>query len=358
MAELTLNQKLHKDRDSILHFCRTYKNIRLFGSGDTAILLFRYLSEEDIPVTDFIMTNEDIAELGSTYCGHPVTSLSVVTFSPEDGVIITSEAWMQGFVLRRLFERGLGNCQVYQQGIYGQYTEMWRDPGMIRPGYEGNDAPEGFFSRYTELNQIGHHTGTDKADHIHNYLNKYEFFLSRWKDSVFTLLELGIFRGDSLKMWQEFFPNAKIIGVDINEKCKQFENERTKVVIADLSLEEELQSLASWGASVIIDDASHIWSHQIKAICTLFSTLPHGGIYILEDLETSFSAYRFMNFDDSPVSAYEFCATIAEVITGGEHLQASKKTHSLALLQPEIESIASQTEFIGFLKGSCILIRK
>lgn len=358
MTNLTLNQKLHKDRDGLLHFCHAHPHIRLFGSGDTAILMYRYLSDEGIEIMDFIMTDDDISELGTTYCGHPVTSLSDVTFSPEDGVIITSEAWMQGFVLQRLFERKLDGYQIYQQGIYGQYTEMWRDSGMVRAGYEGNDAPEGFFSVYKELNEIGKRTGTDKADHIHNYLNKYEFFLQRWKNESFTLLELGIYKGDSLQMWQEFFPNARIIGVDINEQCQRFENERAKVIIADLSLEDELQALIQFGASVIIDDASHIWSHQIKSLCHLFPSLPHGGIFIIEDLETSFSAYRFMNFDDAPVSTYEFCAAIVETVTGGEYLASAKKTHALAQLQPEIEAIASETELISFLKGSCILIKK
>ena len=54
---LTLSQKLHKDRDSICRFCAAHKSIRLFGSGDTAILMVRYLRDEGIGFTDFMMTD-------------------------------------------------------------------------------------------------------------------------------------------------------------------------------------------------------------------------------------------------------------------------------------------------------------
>lgn len=84
----------------------------------------------------------------------------------------------------------------------------------------------GFFSEYKELNQIGRGHETDKSSLFHNYLNQYEFFLQKFKDKNFTLLELGVFRGSSVKMWRDYFENAKIVGVDINPHCLQYADNR------------------------------------------------------------------------------------------------------------------------------------
>ena len=356
--DLTLAQKLHKDRDSILRFCSRHDRIRLFGSGDPAILMFRYLTDEQIDVADFIMTDEDAAQTGSVWFDKPVVPLSEAHFRPEDGIFITSEAWMQGFVVQKLRAMGVLPAQIYQQGIYGQYTEMESDLSSVRTGYTGNDAPEGYFAGYTALDAIGTQTGTDKAHGTHNYLNKYEHFLLPWKDRSFTLLELGIFDGASLRMWEQYFPQAHIVGVDFDERCAQMGGGRKEVVIADLSLLSTLESLKKYKPEIIIDDASHIWSHQIKSLVTLFPVLPHGGVFILEDLETSFSAYRFQNYNDAPVSAYDFCRLIATVVTGGEVLDTRALQPEAALLAPEIEAVASETELVSFIKGSCILIKK
>ena len=59
----------------------------------------------------------------------------------------------------------------------------------------------------------------------------------------------------------------------------------------DLGKEDELESLCKLHPTVIIDDASHMWSHQIKSIWYLFSSLQNGGAFIVEDLETSFGVY-------------------------------------------------------------------
>ena len=265
---------------------------------------------------------------------------------------------MQGLVVQTLSARPDYPFSVYPQTIYGQYTDLLREPSGVMPGYIGTHSPEGYFSHYRELNEIGRKCGTDKSDQVHNYLNKYEFFLHPWKDKSFTMLELGVFDGESVRMWRDYFQHAKIVGVDIDERCLGEQGERIEIVIGDLSLEETLDSLKPYAPDIIIDDASHIWSHQIKSLYTLFPVLPHGGIFILEDLETSFPIFRYGNFDDSVISAYDFCSAVAKVVTGGEYLPELQCSPSLSLLKPEVEAIASQIEMISFIKGSCILVKK
>lgn len=354
--ELTLNQKLHKERDAVLRFCASHSPIRLFGSGDPAILFYRYLCDEGIAIQDFLVADDD--ETASPWFDRPVVKLSEATFTKDEGIIVTSEMWMQGFVVYRLKELGVQPEQIYQQGVYAQYTDMERDLSAALSDYVGAGNPDGYFARFTALNEAGKRTGTDKTDETHNYLNKYEFFLHPWKDRDFTLLELGIFKGASLKMWHSYFTKARVVGVDFDESCAQYAEDRVEVVIADLSLNETLEDLKKYKPEIIIDDASHIWSHQIKAICALWDVLPHGGVYILEDLETSFSVYRFGNYDDATVSGYQFLQAVSTVVTSGERMDASALSRDLALLQNEIETIAAEVEMISFIHGSCILVKK
>lgn len=226
--------------------------------------------------------------------------------------------------------------------------------GMIKPKIEQTivNPSTGYFSQYALLDQLGVKRATDKSSLIHNYLRKYEFFLQSLREESFTFLELGVFQGASIKMWHDYFPNAKIIGVDINPACKEFTGERKHILIADLSKQRSVEVLASLNPRVIIDDASHLWSHQIMALFTLFDRLPSGGIYILEDIGTSLDMEEYPNYDDAPISAYDVLSQIAEVCTGKQKLRVPIQ------YQEEIEKIGQTVEMISFIQESCIIIKK
>ena len=61
---------------------------------------------------------------------------------------------------------------------------------------------------------------TDKSSLGHNYSPTYERFFEEFRDKEFSLLEIGIDKGDSLRAWEEYFPNAAINGVDIIDCTK------------------------------------------------------------------------------------------------------------------------------------------
>ena len=206
-----------------------------------------------------------------------------------------------------------------------------------------------------DLNALGEKYGTDKTAKHHNYLTKYDFYLEKYKDKSITLLELGVFKAASLRMWKDYFALGQIVGVDVDERCKQYSEERIDVLIGDLGKSEFVNFLTKLQPTVIVDDASHKWSHQINAICTLFPSLSNGGIYILEDLTTSFIEE---GYNDSIISAYEFCAAISECVTGDTPLCKSNHRYEISLYSQEIEKIAAEVEMISFIHGSCLLIKK
>lgn len=141
-----------------------------------------------------------------------------------------------------------------------------------------------------ELDEIGTKFGTDKASSGHNYLRHYERLLSAFRNEVFTLVEIGGLNGASLRMWREYFQRATIVCLDINPDVKQFESDGVHVEIGDASDAEFLSRVSRKykDVSVVIDDGSHRWDHQRIAFQWFFPCLNNGGIYIVEDLHTSF----------------------------------------------------------------------
>ena len=209
----------------------------------------------------------------------------------------------------------------------------------------------GFFHAFEELERIGAAEFTDKCCYRHNYLPKYEFFLRDWKDKPLRLLELGVCEGASERMWKKYFPQAEIYGVDIEEECRAYAEERIEIRIGDLSKTEVLESLKEIRPHIIVDDASHIWSHQLKALFTLFPALPSGGIYILEDLETSFYPELFSEYRDAAIDAYTAAERIARVA-------ASRKPCTEGPFAEEITAIGMATELVATMLSSCIFIKK
>lgn len=87
------------------------------------------------------------------------------------------------------------------------------------------------------------------------------------------------------------------------------------------------------------------------ALFTLYETLPHGGVYIIEDMETSVNPELYKGYEDFPISAYEVCSRIARVVAG-------KNSSDDSPYKEQIEKIGMETELISIMKGSCVLIKR
>ena len=80
------------------------------------------------------------------------------------------------------------------------------------------------------LDVIGYIEGTTKSSIWVDYLTHYESHIAPYKDRDIELLEIGVFE---VHRWPSgcYFPRAKLIGVDINPKCKQYEDDRATIEI-------------------------------------------------------------------------------------------------------------------------------
>ena len=145
------------------------------------------------------------------------------------------------------------------------------------------------------LQELALRHGTDKEG-VHFYSAAYASHLEHLRDRQIRLLEIGVggykdplSGGESLRMWKEYFPNAQIVGLDIYDKSGLAE-ERIAIVQGDQSDPGVLEDIGvRFGPfDVIIDDGSHISSHVIASFRGLFRYLKVGGIYAIEDLQTSY----------------------------------------------------------------------
>jgi len=124
-----------------------------------------------------------------------------------------------------------------------------------------------------------------------HYFEIYDRHLQHLKGSKINILEIGIAHGGSLQMWDHYFNgNATIYAVDINPECKKFESDKVKVFIGSQEDEKFLQQLKTTipRLDVLIDDGGHTFKQQITTFKSLFDHVKDDGIYICEDLHTSY----------------------------------------------------------------------
>lgn len=140
------------------------------------------------------------------------------------------------------------------------------------------------------LNAIAVETGTDKSDRYHGYTRLYEQHLAAWRYQPLALLEIGVESGASLRMWREYFPHAKIYGLDRDPSCQAQATEGIDVFIGDQSDPSCLAEVVgrTGPLDVVIDDGSHMGEHQIASFECLFPHMRAGGLYVVEDLHTSY----------------------------------------------------------------------
>ncbi|MDR1085981.1 MAG: class I SAM-dependent methyltransferase [Deltaproteobacteria bacterium] len=216
------------------------------------------------------------------------------------------------------------------------------------------------------LDDLGRFYGTDKcsAEFGHDFLRKYEFFFKHLKDKRFAFLELGIYKGASLKMWADYFTAADIIGVDIEPQTLMHRTDRIKVIVGNLSEVDFLESLASLNPEVIIDDASHWWPDQLKALLVLYPGLKKGGLYVIEDIHTSFPPLDKLFKAGFETPPFYILQKLAEYLTGNYGPSPIVRDEELKPISPsnvfheEICFLARHTEAVIFLERACLLIRK
>ena len=218
------------------------------------------------------------------------------------------------------------------------------------------------------LNKIGVENKTDKSSLKHGYLSHYEKIISIWcNKEIPTILEIGVLKGASLRTWAEYFKKSLIVGVDINKNSLQYCTDSIKIEIGSQSDINFLESLKKYKPDIIIDDGSHKWSHQIFTLVNLFPFLETGGIYIIEDLQTSGNDFLKKRGKGSISEFSGGAETPAAIILSyiGAYLMADgkpynsiyeKESKQIDNILKKIDSVYIGHKFIAILKNKRIII--
>ena len=127
------------------------------------------------------------------------------------------------------------------------------------------------------------------ANKVYSYMSRYEELFKDLKDREIRLLELGIWKGDSLRMWRDYFQKGQIVGIDRNPKWMIIDEERIKTLLCDQKDIPFTFTVITNQFDIIIDDMSHIGSLTKESFRHLFdNNLKPGGIYVIEDWLTGY----------------------------------------------------------------------
>jgi hypothetical protein len=124
-----------------------------------------------------------------------------------------------------------------------------------------------------------------------HYFDVYDRHFARFRDKEIIILEIGVSHGGSLQMWKKYFgSNAKIYGIDNNPQCKALEEENITIFIGSQSdrnfLKEIKRSIPP--VDILIDDGGHNMRQQIISYEELFGHVKDNGVYLCEDIHTSY----------------------------------------------------------------------
>jgi len=127
----------------------------------------------------------------------------------------------------------------------------------------------------------------------HHYFPIYDRHFSKFQGRNPVILEIGVGKGGSLEMWNDYFNgNCTIIGIDIREEClelcKEFNN--VEILIGNQNDVDFLKKVREkyQNIDILIDDGSHKNKDLVQTFEYLYPSITKGGVYLLEDLHTSY----------------------------------------------------------------------
>jgi beta-1,4-mannosyl-glycoprotein beta-1,4-N-acetylglucosaminyltransferase len=262
-----------EDRDSELGKCKIILNIHgqinenPNPSPDECSNIFEHIRCDRLLEAGYTILSETSYDLDTEFI-NKYSNLKIINY----------EDFFNLDVINNIFDE-LNVKNIYDKTQLREYSYDTYNKNKVDSDYD----VENLMLHYGQL------SNTDKVTH-HEYHKYYEPVLKPYYNSRGSIVEIGLGTTASLPMWKDIFKHAHIYGVDIEDTY--FVNDRCTVYKADQSKTDDLDRLkhllSDKNVFFINDDGSHIPEHQILTFNTLFPILSEGGIYIIEDIETSY----------------------------------------------------------------------
>jgi hypothetical protein len=218
------------------------------------------------------------------------------------------------------------------------------------------------------LDQIAKLYGTDKSSEIHNYCTYYEKYLPFDREDPIKILEIGVWNGNSLLTWKDYYPNSIVVGIDIMNQCLRYTNPSKNIWI-EIGSQNDINFLRSvvdkWGSfDMILDDGSHMNEDVIISFNYLIDYVKNSGVYIVEDSCCSYWPEYNGGFRKESSSVEHFKRMIDDVNFNGQLRENFKLPHARRedyLINQSIRknlNIRTDIESINFLNSLIIITKR
>ncbi|MAT07293.1 MAG: hypothetical protein CL424_19870 [Acidimicrobiaceae bacterium] len=130
----------------------------------------------------------------------------------------------------------------------------------------------------------------DKWDH---YFDVYERHFGPFRGRKPKMLEIGVSHGGSLQMFRHYLGRGTtIVGIDVHERIVGLAEPG---IVPEVGSQSDLDFLADvcrrhGPFDIILDDGSHWYRDQRASLHALWPHLVDGGVYLVEDVHTSYMA--------------------------------------------------------------------
>lgn len=199
-----------------------------------------------------------------------------------------------------------------------------------------------------DLSRLAVLNGTDKFG-MHSYTPVYFDLLKHLRERPLRMLEIGVGGyghpgrgGESLATWRDFFPDAFIVGVDIQPKTLDL-GARVRILQgSQVDAGFLAEAVGEYGPfDVILDDGSHMNAHVVETFGILFPTLRPGGIYIVEDVQTATFPRYGGSLELKPPNMVGFFGGLAEDLFRGKDvgdIAAIERFHNIIVIRKRDET--------------------
>jgi 23S rRNA U2552 (ribose-2'-O)-methylase RlmE/FtsJ len=190
---------------------------------------------------------------------------------------------------------GNGGSPTEAKDIMLRRLRKWRKNGL-------NSAPQ-VHDDYSscgeqggELYRLFRESADGDLHKWHHYFAIYERYFSRFRGKPISILEIGVARGGSVRLWRRYFgPQVRITGIDRDPGCARQAGEGIEIFIGDQADADFLMKVARERGpfDIVIDDGGHTTRQQLVSFETLLPQVQDGGVYLVEDLHTNLWAPFF-----------------------------------------------------------------
>ncbi len=192
------------------------------------------------------------------------------------------------------------------------------------------------------------------SDKWEQYLPIYDSELRPYleRGAPVAMLEIGVQNGGSLEIWHKLLPpRSRVVGLDLDERCRALKlGDGIELYIGDATQKAFIdEALGDTRFDIVIDDGSHRAKDVIASFEILFGRLKPGGIYIVEDLHTSYWPAYGGGFR-AEGSSIEWAKSLVDAINA-DHIESTPKLRSdeLARLRAFNAEIARMAFFDSLL---------